>query len=94
MQILINIEEEIFDRVKGKELLMAHEVTDCIRAIAKGTSLSKGHGRLIDADVIEYYPDCTDCCGSETGECKTCTAEKEIAYKSDIDELETIIEAG
>ena len=47
MQIVIEIDEELYEEVKGY-----HELTECELAIFNGTVLPKGHGRLIDADEL------------------------------------------
>lgn len=47
MQIVIEIDEELYEEVKGY-----HELTECELAIFNGTVLPK-HGRLIDVDNIQ-----------------------------------------
>ena len=49
MQIVINISEEDFERCKKKFQMRIDIMGD---AIANGTPLPKGHGRLIDADAL------------------------------------------
>ena len=51
MQIVINIPKEDFERCK-KRFQMRIDIMG--NAIAKGISLPKGHGRLIDADEIQF----------------------------------------
>ena len=50
MQIVIDISEELYQMCRG-----CLGDADCIEsAIANGTPLPKGHGRLIDADALIY----------------------------------------
>ena len=55
MQIVIDIDEEIYKKCKWKNNgVVGLEWWE--RAIANGTPLPKGHGRFIDADaLIEKY---------------------------------------
>ena len=51
MQILIDIPEELYKaNLRGLEV---GELWDLRVAIKNGTPLQKGHGRLIDADVLD-----------------------------------------
>lgn len=50
MQIVIDIPEEEYEEIIYSEDCGLHRLT---RAIAKGTVLPKGHGRLIDADELK-----------------------------------------
>lgn len=56
MQIVIDINELDFEVVKEVNELGGEWKTDiagkCMKAIANGTPLPKGHGRLIDADEL------------------------------------------
>jgi hypothetical protein len=53
MQIVINIPEKLV--CEGFERHFTEEEKNIlIRAIGNGIPLSKGHGRLIDADALEY----------------------------------------
>lgn len=53
MQIVIDIPEEIYDYIHNEYMAVrcrdAHKIAE---AIFYGTSLPKGHGRLIDADAF------------------------------------------
>ena len=59
------------------------------RAIVNGTPLPKGHGRLIDADKLEYTCN-SDECGMLTG-CNHC--QYHIITEDEVDNALTIIEA-
>ena len=52
MQIIINIPDEIYNYIHNEHTALrvcdGHKVA---QAIANGTPLPKGHGRLIDADI-------------------------------------------
>ena len=54
MQIVIDIPEELYDRliIKGKDI-SEEETSTILDIIADGTVLPKGHGRLIDADNMK-----------------------------------------
>ena len=54
MQIVINIDEDTYkDIIKGKVYSSMRDVPqESVLAIANGTPLPKGHGRLIDADAL------------------------------------------
>lgn len=50
MQIVIDIDEEDYENIcKIGGLFLQKDIVDCFR---KGTPLPKGHGRLIDADLL------------------------------------------
>lgn len=58
MQIVINIDDNVYKRAlvyKGVQLASnsANDLSELITAVANGTPLPKGHGRLLDADKIE-----------------------------------------
>lgn len=48
MQIVIEINKELYEEVKGY-----HELTECELAIFNGTVLPEKHGRLGDLDELE-----------------------------------------
>lgn len=51
MQIVIDIPDRIWRIIQNKPLnIIDSEIVE--KAIANGTPLPKGHGRLIDADVL------------------------------------------
>ena len=54
IELVIKIDEHLYDSCKKEfDNLKENEHTDCYTyAIANGTPLPKGHGRLIDADAI------------------------------------------
>ena len=47
MQVVINIDEYMYERAKKPPITGFYE-----RVVGEGTPLSKGHGRLIDADEL------------------------------------------
>ena len=49
MQIIIDISKHIYEHAKERSE-DSNDEWDAMRAIANGTPLPKGHGRLIDAD--------------------------------------------
>ena len=53
MQIVINIAEEIKQKRDAGKVLSSEEIATVCMAIKNGTPLPKGHGRLIDADVVK-----------------------------------------
>ena len=62
MQILIEIDEEIYNDIKqGKIYKSYHDVPqESVVAIANGTPLPKGHGDLIDRDDLLADSYCID----------------------------------
>lgn len=53
MQIVINIPEETYNEVCWRGLFLGpRDNKELVNAIKNGTSLPKGHGRLIDADRL------------------------------------------
>lgn len=53
MQIVIDIDEEIFNKLPEAEL-GSNVIEDVLEAVENGTVLPKGHGDLIDRNKIEY----------------------------------------
>ena len=79
MQIVIEIDEELYTALmNGYEEPYSRQFSDCVRS---GTVLPDNHGRLIDADEIQF----------ENTEFET-YGDYCIAFNA-IDEAETIIEA-
>ncbi len=68
MQIVINIPEVQKKMVDAFMELPPQVENDLISAIRHGTSLPKGHGRLIDANKIVYE---TECKYTSDGGCTT-----------------------
>lgn len=69
MQIVINIPEELYETYKGRPPMLGDAGMDMIaQAIANGTPLPKGHGRLIDGDKI-ISKICGSSCGCHLEEC-------------------------
>ena len=66
MQIMIDIDKNIYNRLlvyKDKQLAVnsANDLAELTIAVANGTPLPKGHGRLIDADAeIKKIQDISD----------------------------------
>jgi len=53
MQIVIDMPEEVLNSIKTcKGKFICENGYDLIQGIKDGTPLPKGHGRLIDADVL------------------------------------------
>ena len=55
MQIVIDIDDNLYTRLFDNGVDNYDDAVDMAKAIRKGTPLPKGHGRLIDADKIEYF---------------------------------------
>ena len=53
MQIVIDIDDNLYTRLFDNGVDNYDDAVDMAKAIRKGTPLPKGHGRLIDADKIE-----------------------------------------
>lgn len=52
MHIVIDIPEEIYEGIKTTKSIYRTGAKVLCNAVVNGTSLPKGHGRLIDADTI------------------------------------------
>ena len=56
MQIVINIDDNLYTRLFDNGVDNYDDAVDMAKSIRKGTPLPKGHGRLIDEnDVIDIY---------------------------------------
>ena len=62
MQIVIDIPEKIYKYVQQIGSINMLDTQQVANAIFDGTPLPKGHGRLIDADVLKKYIEDCDCC--------------------------------
>ena len=87
MKLIIDIDEDYFEILKY-ENRNGNDFKP-IKLIANGIPLPKGHGRLIDADTLEYT------CNSD--ECRTIKGCNHCQYsiitEEEIDNAPTIIEA-
>ena len=89
MQIVINIDENVYTRlfdngIQDNEIAI-DDICEMARALRRGKSLPKGHGRLIDADDLDITSITTgDYSGNEV---------LDIVLKEDVDKAPTIIEA-
>ena len=52
MKLIIDIPEDALKEMKTKEFISIESLDTAIECIKNGTPLPKGHGRLIDADVL------------------------------------------
>ena len=87
MKIVIDVPEKIYNRFCHC-CRFPDEVEEAIIAITDGILLPKGHGRLIDADKLEYTCN-SDECGMLTG-CNHC--QYHIITEDEVDNASTIIE--
>ena len=53
MQIVIEIDDKLYKRIKYLEPKANTMLDELMRSIQNGTPLPKGHGRLIDADELK-----------------------------------------
>ena len=53
MQIVIDIDDNLYTRLFDNGVDNYDDAVDMAKTIRKGTVLSKGHGRLIDADTYK-----------------------------------------
>lgn len=64
MKLVIDIQEETYNKIRRGEPLYSADENVAIFAIETGTPLPKGHGRLIDADAFSgdmfCFADLTD----------------------------------
>ena len=95
MQIVINIQDDVYKRaLVYKEVQLAsnraNDLSELITAVANGTPLPKGHGRLIDADALGFI------CTYDTYGCdKICSCDNcgyNVVKHREINDSPTIIE--
>lgn len=53
MQILIDIDEKVYEDIKKYMTIFNEDIYDVAEQILNGIILPKGHGRLIDADALK-----------------------------------------
>ena len=74
MELVIDIDESIYNRASTNDAYVLNEVDDILieNAIANGTPLPEGHGNLIDANLLAdrlvELRDCLDDCDDESYE--------------------------
>lgn len=92
MKIVIDIPQIMYGAIKqyGITFLSRDDKKTLRKSIANGTPLPAGHGRLIDADALEYTCN-ADECGMLTG-CNHC--QYHIVTKHEIDNAPTVIEGS
>ena len=84
IELIIKIPKEVYEHIlKAKSVpdMLSIDIVNTINAVKNGTLLSKGHGRLIDVDEIQF----------ENAEFDT-YGDYSRAFDA-IDEADTIIEA-
>lgn len=82
MQIVIDIPEKIYKHIQEEQWLPNRLLIE--KAIANGTPLPKGHGRLIDADTLE---ECKEVMNTIMNECEY------VVRMDEVRNVPTIIEA-
>jgi len=93
IELVIKIPEEEYEMIVNSEDCGLHTLT---RAIANGTPLPKGHGRLIDGDAFKKYirksyQDVKSC--FTTAQARSMASIVTENFCMDIDEEPTILEA-
>lgn len=53
MKLIVDIPDDMFNRIQD-DVYSTYDGVDSLKAVRNGTSLPKGHGRLIDADEIQF----------------------------------------
>lgn len=91
MKVVIDISKKRYNEIKERNIITCGETfaKDLVRRIRNGTPLPEHHGRLIDADALEYTCN-ADECGMLTG-CNHC--QYHIVTEHEIDNAPAIIEA-
>lgn len=91
MQIIIEIPKGIYEKFLSGNYpkFYACDVADILR---KGTLLPEGHGKIIDADKIEWYGCMSEeYCPHKNTECKDCIRAE--CDKRQVDAITAIVEA-
>lgn len=100
MQIVIDIDEGLYKKIYSEAEIMIYGgmrsgktlLATLLRSIRNGTPIPKGHGRLIDADVLEWYGCTSEAeCTYKNRKCKDCDMAE--CSKRQFDSISTIIEA-
>ena len=88
IELVIKISEKTLNEIKDNTIIVGSISSDIrwdiSHAIANGTPLPKGHGRLIDADILE---ECKEVMNTIMNECKYAVRMDEVRN------VPTIIEA-
>lgn len=94
MRKVIDIPEDVYTRLFDNGIqdneIATDDICEMARSIRLGTPLTEHHGRLIDADALEYTCN-ADECGMLTG-CNHC--QYHIVTENEIDNAPTIIEGS
>lgn len=64
MQIVIDIPDYVYCDIQAYKTIFSDKVEEVAKAIKYGTPLPKGHGRLIDAEILDLenlYRENDDC---------------------------------
>ena len=88
MQIVIEVPENIYEHIK-EVYEHSHTVEATYSYIYNGTPLPKGHGRLIDADAIEYTHAIARCLEDGHNWNELCVTENELYDAPTIIEADT-----
>lgn len=90
MKLVIEIDEERYSDVKNQ---VKNGIDNPLKVIiANGTPLPKGHGKIIDADKIEWYGCMSEeYCPHKNTECKDCVRAE--CDKRQVDAITAIVEA-
>ena len=89
MQIVIEIPDYMYEVIKRNGSGAPKAIDD---AIANGTPLPKGHGRLKDIDEIDWYGCTTEYdCAYKNRDCKDC--DRAECSKTQVDSIPVLIPA-
>jgi len=88
MQIVIDISDRIYEHISEYNKIFDSEYDYIVKAIIHGTSLPKGHGRLIDVSKLNQ-----DIFDDNCWQCSTMESPNEGYSLKAIRNAETIVEA-
>lgn len=89
MRIVIDIDDEDYKRIQDIPDVFNSLTSRAYSAIRNGTPLPKGHGRLIDADAIEYTHAIARCLEDGHNWNELCVTENELYDAPTILEADT-----
>lgn len=93
-ELVIKIPEELYKTYKDRPPMLGDAGMDTIaQAIANGTPLPKGHGRLKDENYFLNILQCEEYKTCTWRNCSECNREKSITKRTVL-EAPTIVEAG
>ena len=91
MRLVVDLNDEVYNNMVVKNEYTERDVIAVHNALMGATRIPEGHGRLIDADALEYFCEFEKCIQKTGIGCNHCQYHTITEYE--IDNSPTIIEA-